>query len=231
MNQPTNVLSPLHQSADFELAFRIKQPQPAQPKNCVILLHGVGASEASLSDLASHIHTDSLVIVARAPLQIAPMQFAWFRVAFTANGPIINANEAERSRLNLIAFIEQLQATYNIAPQNTTIAGFSQGGIMSASVALSTPERVGAFAVLSGRILPELEPHIADKQRLSQLRAFVGHGEYDSKLPVSWAHRSDQLLIELGVNHQTQLYPIDHGISPAMQADFCAWLQTSNAAE
>lgn len=231
MNQPTNVLSPLHQSAEFELAFRIKQPQPAQPKNCVILLHGVGASETSLNDLATQIHGDTLVVLARAPLQIAPMQFAWFRVVFTTNGPSIAADEAERSRLSLINFIEQLQATYGIAPQHTTIAGFSQGGIMSASVALSAPERVGAFAILSGRILPELEPHIADKHRLSQLHAFIGHGEYDSKLPVSWAHRADQLLTELGVNHHTHLYPIDHGISPTMQADFYTWLQTNDAAQ
>jgi phospholipase/carboxylesterase len=225
MNSLHNTLSPLQQSADFELAFRIKQPQAAQPKACVILLHGVGGSEANLADLAADIGPDTLVVLPRGPLEFAPGQFGWFRVAFTANGPRIVESEAEQSRLALIRFVEQLQSAYSIAPQHMVIAGFSQGGILSASVALSAPERVAAFGVLSGRILPELQPHLADKQRLASLRAFIGHGEYDTKLPATWAQRSDQLLTELGVEHQTRLYPIDHSISPAMQVDFLEWLQ------
>ena len=225
MSNLQNILSPLQQSAAFELAFRIKQPQPVQPKACVILLHGVGGSETNLADLAADIGPDTLVVLPRGPLEFAPGQFGWFRVAFTTSGPSIVASEAEQSRLALIRFVEQLQSGYGIAPQHTVIAGFSQGGILSASVALSAPERVAAFGVLSGRILPELQPHLADKQRLATLRGFIGHGEYDTKLPVTWAQRSDQLLTELGVEHLTRLYPIDHGISPAMQADFVGWLQ------
>ena len=225
MSSLHNTLSPLQQSADFKLAFRIKQPQPAQPKACVILLHGVGGSETNLADLAAGIGPDTLVVLPRGPLEFAPGQFGWFRVAFTAGGPRIVESEAEQSRLALIRFVEQLQSAYGIAPQHTVIAGFSQGGILSASVALSAPERVAAFGVLSGRILPELQPHLADKQRLATLRAFIGHGEYDSKLPVVWAQRSDQLLTELGVEHLTRLYPIDHSISPAMQVEFLEWLQ------
>jgi phospholipase/carboxylesterase len=225
MSSLHKTLSPLQQSADFELAFRIKQPQSAQPKTCVILLHGVGGSETNLVNLAAGIDPDTLVVLPRAPLEFAPGQFGWFRVAFTAGGPRIVESEAEQSRLTLIRFVEQLQSTYGIAPQRTVIAGFSQGGILSASVALSTPERVAAFGVLSGRILPELQPYLADKQRLATLRAFIGHGEYDSKLPVMWAQRSDQLLTELEVEHLTRLYPIDYSISPAMQAEFLEWLQ------
>ncbi len=224
MSSLHNTLSPLQQNADFELAFRIKQPQPSKPKACVILLHGVGGSETNLTDLVAGIGPDTLVVLPRGPLEFAPRQFGWFRVAFTAGGPRIVESEAEQSRLALIRFVEQLQSAYVIAPQHTVIAGFSQGGILSASVALSAPELVAAFGVLSGRILPELQPHLADKHKLATLRAFIGHGEYDSKLPVVWAQRSDQLLKELEVEHLTRLYPIDHSISPAMQAEFLEWL-------
>jgi len=41
---------------------------------------------------------------------------------------------------------------------------------------------------------------------------------------VHWALRSDALLTQLQVPHSLRLYPMDHGISPAMQADFVAWL-------
>ncbi|MEO7399889.1 MAG: phospholipase [Polaromonas sp.] len=226
MNSSPNSISPLQQGAAFELAFRLRQAQTAKPKACVILLHGVGGSETNLSDLAAAIDPDTLVVLPRGPLQFAPGQFGWFQVNFTASGPSIVSAEAEQSRQSLIAFVAQLQSAYGIEPQKTVIAGFSQGGILSASVALSAPECVAGFGVLSGRILPELEPHLAGKDRLAKLRGFIAHGEYDSKLPVVWAQRSDQLLDELGVAHLTRLYPIDHGISAAMQADFLEWLQS-----
>lgn len=224
MSALQNTLSSLQQSADFALAFRIRQPQPAQPKALLVLLHGVGGSESNLGDLAAGIDPDTLVLLPRGPLTLGPGQFAWFRVAFTASGPRIEAQEAEQSRLALIRFVAQLQAAHGIAPQQTVIAGFSQGGILSASVALTAPESVAGFGILSGRILPELEPHLAEPARLTALRAFIGHGEFDSKLPVLWAQRSDALLSQLGVTHSSRRYPIDHGISAAMQADFLEWL-------
>jgi phospholipase/carboxylesterase len=224
LNNLNNTIGPLQQQAAFALSFRLRQPLPAKPRAAVLLLHGVGGSEMNLADLAAGVDPDTLVVLPRGPYQLGPGQFGWFRVAFTASGPSIVAAEAEQSRLTLIRFIEQLQASYGIAAGDTQIAGFSQGGIMSASVALSAPEQVAGFAVLSGRILPELEPQLAAKDRLARLRGFIGHGEHDSKLPVAWAQRADQWLDELGVEHVTRLYPIDHGISAAMQADFLAWL-------
>lgn len=210
----------------FELEFISRQPQPEAPKALVVLLHGVGGSETNLVNLAAGVDSDTLVVMPRGPITLGSGQYGWFRVNFTAAGPVIVAAEAEQSRQTLLRFVAQLQSVHDIAPQKTVIAGFSQGGILSASVALSAPDLVAGFGVLSGRILPELEPYIADRAQLKDLRAFIGHGEYDSKLPVMWAQRSDQLLNDLGVDHLTRLYPIDHGISANMQADFLSWLSS-----
>jgi phospholipase/carboxylesterase len=132
--------------------------------------------------------------------------------------------EADASRRSLIDFIGQLQQAHGIDAAHTVVAGFSQGGILSASVALTAPERVAAFAVLAGRILPELEPQLADAQRLAALRGYIAHGTYDDKLPVSWAQRASDWLDRLGVEHLTKLYPTGHELGPAMRADFLAWL-------
>lgn len=222
-------MTTLHSSPEFALGFRVLQPQPAHPTALVLLLHGVGGSENNLLDMAAAIAAQqpgTLVVLPRGPLALGPGQFAWFRVAFSPTGPRIDAAEADSSRLALIQFIGQLQQAHGIAPQHTVVAGFSQGGIMGAGVGLTAPASVAGFGILSGRILPELEPHLAPPAQLTQLQAFVGHGDFDSKLPVAWAERSDHLLTTLGVAHQSRRYPIDHGISAAMQADFLAWLQT-----
>nr|WP_067291054.1 phospholipase [Marinobacterium profundum] len=224
MSTQNNTLGPLQQDAAFELAYRIRMPQPARPRGLVLLLHGVGGSEMSMATLAAGIDPELLVIAAQAPLILGPGQFGWFQVAFGAEGPRIDADQAEQSRQRLIRFVAQLQFRYGLEAQHTLIAGFSQGGIMSASAALSAPSQCAGFAVLSGRILPEIEPHLAPASALAQLQAFIGHGEYDSKLAVSWAHRATVWLSKLGVNRQLKLYPIDHSISEAMQADFYAWL-------
>ena len=217
-------LSPLSIDPAFALAFRTLQPLPAKPTSLLVLLHGVGGNESNLATLGAEAGSDTLVVLPRGPIALGPEAFGWFRVAFTGNGPQIVASEADVSRRILIDFIEQLQQTHGIDAAHTVVAGFSQGGILSASVALTAPERVAAFAVLAGRILPELEPQLADAQRLSTLRGFIAHGTRDDKLPVSWAQRSDDWLTHLGVAHETKLYPTGHELGTAMRADFLAWL-------
>ena len=217
-------LSELQTDSATQLSYRLRLPAPAKPTKLLVLLHGVGGNETNLLNLADGIDPDTLVVLGRGPLQMGGPQFAWFRVNFTANGPQISPEEAERSRTLLITLLHQLQQQHGIEPTQTVIAGFSQGGIMSASVGLSSPESVRGFGLLSGRILPELEPVIASKERLSTLTAFLSHGEQDNTLPVHWAHRSEALLTQLDVPHSLRLYAMDHGISAAMQADFVKWL-------
>lgn len=227
MNTTPSHMSDLQTNTASGLSLRLVQPVPAQPQGLVILLHGLGSRETDLVELAQGMAPDTLVVLVRGPITLAPNQFAWFRLSFTGSGPVIDAEAAERSRLALIELVQQLQRQYGITAAHTVIAGFSQGGILSASVALSQPALVAGFGLLSGRILPELAPHLASPEQLTQLRAFVSHGQLDPTLPVAWAERSDELLTTLGVQHELRLYPIGHGISPAVHADFLAWLAST----
>ncbi len=216
-------VSALRQDSETGLFFRVREPLSAKPKAGVILLHGVGGNETNLLEVAHALDPEVLVVLPRGPLQFAPGQYGWFRVAFSANGPQIDPVEAEASRKTLIGFIAQLEAIYGVPAGNTLIAGFSQGGIMSASVALSAPEQVCGFGILSGRILPELAAQLASRERLAVLQAFISHGEFDNTLPVSWAQRAEQWLAELGVAFESERYPAGHTLTAAMQADFIAW--------
>ena len=224
MTPDSGKTSALQQVAGSRIAFRLREPRPGSPQHALILLHGVGGNETNLVALADGVADDTLVVFARGPEVLGASEFAWFRVAFTAQGPAIDTAQAEASRLALIEFAGCVQRAYGIDAQRTIIGGFSQGGILSASVALSAPESVRGFALLSGRILPELAPAIADKARLRGLHAFVGHGEQDTTLPVAWAERSAALLDELEVDYRLRRYPAGHTVSAAMHADFLSWL-------
>ncbi len=214
---------PLQTDSATGLCYRLMQPQAATPRRCLVLLHGVGGNELSVASLADGVAADTLVVLVRGPLTLGAQQFAWFQVAFTASGPRIVPEEAERSRQLLVELLAELQQQHGVSPAQTVLAGFSQGGIMSAGVALTAPESVAGFGLLSGRILPEIEPLVASQERLARLQGFVGHGEHDSKLPVEWAHRAHEWLDRLGVRHSLKLYPIEHSISAQMHADFLRW--------
>ncbi|QAU35468.1 PHB depolymerase family esterase [Janthinobacterium sp. 17J80-10] len=211
------------------LAHRLRSPAAATDDAgggiaCLILLHGVGANEANLIDLAQRQDPRLLVILARGPLAFGPAQFGWFNVNFTSGGPVINAPQAEASRAALVQFIEGLPAAYGVDPQRIWIAGFSQGGILSASVALSRPDRVAGFGILSGRILPEIAPITAPNELTQNLAGFVSHGIEDNKLTVEFARSAQRLLQQKAVQLTYREYNAVHELNAAMQGDFCHWL-------
>src|SRR5215470_2512860 len=101
----------------------------------LLLLHGVGSNEHDLFGLAPFLDERFLIISARAPNTLAPGSHAWFEVDFTPQGPVINPVQAEASRKALIAFLGEAITTYNADPKQVYLLGFSQGAIISASVA------------------------------------------------------------------------------------------------
>jgi phospholipase/carboxylesterase len=207
------------------LTYRLQAARSGQGKApCLILLHGVGANEAGFIELARQLDPRLVVVLARGPLEFGPMQFGWFQVSFTQTGPAINAAQAESSRQKLVDFIEHLPQAHDIDPGRIWIAGFSQGGIMSASVGLTAPDKVAGFGILSGRILPEVLPAVRRGSALAKVRAFVSHGVQDQKLGIHFARNAKEVLNEFGVPLQYHEYEAGHELNMAMLEDFKQWL-------
>jgi phospholipase/carboxylesterase len=209
------------------LSYRVRAAQEGQGKApCLVLLHGVGANESGFIDLARRLDPRLTVVLARGPLTLGPQQFAWFRVNFTAQGPAIDPVQAEAARKTLIAFVGRLPQLHGIDPARVWIAGFSQGGIMSASVAMTEPAKVAGFGILSGRILPEVLPLVQAGAALASLPAFVSHGVQDAVLGIHFAHHAKRVLDGLGLPLSYHEYEGGHTLGQAMVRDFSAWLGT-----
>jgi phospholipase/carboxylesterase len=101
---------------------------------------------------------------------------------------------------------------------------------MNAGVALTRPDLVHRFAILSGRILPEFAPRIAARERLAPLRALIVHGRADGTLPIKWATRAAELLAELGMATESSLHAGGHELTPAMRQAFLTWFARERAA-
>lgn len=208
---------------DLDLAYRLS-PARGRQSALLILLHGVGANETSLAGLVPLMPEHVAVALVRSPFPMGMGAFCAFAVNFTASGPVIDAAQAEACRQRLADFVGQLQARTGIAPARTAVAGFSQGGVMAAGLALTRPDSVAGFGLLSGRILPEIGPLIAPAEALAGLQGLVLHGDFDDRLPVAFAEQSVALLGSLGVPFTHQRYPAAHEITRDMAVDFVAWL-------
>jgi phospholipase/carboxylesterase len=190
----------------------------------LLLLHGVGSHEGGLFELAPYLDRRFFVVSARAPITLAPGSYAWFHVEFTPTGSIINPEEAESSRQLLLRFIDELVEAYGLDSQRVYLMGFSQGAIMSFSVALTRPDKVAGIVAMSGRILPEIRPLIAPPEQLKDLPILVVHGTNDNVLSIENGRASQKLLSKLPVELDYREYWMGHTISAESLARVSTWL-------
>jgi len=190
----------------------------------LLLLHGIGSNEHDLYGLAPFLDKRFLIISLRAPNTLGPGSYTWFEADFTPQGPVINPEQAEASRKTLITFLKEAVTAYDADPKQVYLMGFSQGAIMSASVALTQPELVAGAVLMSGRILPEIQPLIASNEELSGFPFLVVHGTADMVLPITHGHASRELLSSLPVDLTYHEYPMGHEVSQESLSDVTTWL-------
>lgn len=209
----------------LSLVHLVRQPKfEAGTPPLLLLLHGVGSNEQDLFGLAPFLDERFLIISVRAPNTQGPGSYAWFEVAFTPQGPVIHPAQAEASRKALITFLDEAVTAYGADPKQVYLMGFSQGAIMSASVALTRPELVAGAVLMSGRILPQIQPLIASDDELSGLPFLVVHGTADMVLPITNGRASRQLLSSLPVELTYHEYKMGHEVSQESLADVTVWL-------
>jgi phospholipase/carboxylesterase len=203
--------------------------EPTRPSggkaSLLLLLHGLGSHEADLMGLAPDIDGRFFVASARGPVTLAPGAYAWFHTEFTPQGPVINPEEAERSRTMLIRFVDDLVEKYDLDPDRVYLMGFSQGAIIGLSVALTAPEALAGVVAMSGRILPQVRAQIAAPDRLAGLPVLVVHGRYDPLLPVDeYGRPARDLLAALPVALTYREYAMAHQVSDESLEDVTRWL-------
>ena len=96
---------------------------------------------------------------------------------------------------------------------------------MSYSVGLTRPDVVKGIAIMSGRLLEEVKPLIASKEKLKQLEIYISHGTSDNTLTIQYARSSLEYLKLLGLTPTYKEYSEGHGINNEMLFDLAKWLK------
>jgi phospholipase/carboxylesterase len=215
MNQPINT--------DLDLAYLVRPAASGTTaRKAIILLHGVGSNEADLFGLAPHLPQGLLVVAPRGPYTLGPGRYAWYEVDFSTGRPIINAAQEADSREVIKNFIHQVKEKFGV--DEVYLGGFSQGGIMSYSVGLTSPGEVAGILALSGRLLAEIKPLVTAGPDLQRLQILVVHGTQDGTLPVHYAREAREFLTETGVQLTYREFPIGHQISSEVLLAIQNWL-------
>ena len=207
-------------STEPNLYYIFKEPKiKSSNPPVIILMHGIGSSEKDLFSFANQLPDSFLVISLRAPITLSNDSYAWYHISYENEKPVSNKNEAEASRKLIIEFINQLKNKHSFSNKRVYLCGFSQGSIMAYSVGLTNPDKIKGIAVMSGRILEEIKPLVASKEKLKNLNVFICHGTNDGIINVSYAREANSYLIQLGITPIYKEYPEAHNISNDMFKD------------
>lgn len=207
------------------LQYVVRQPKIKTGKpRLIILLHGVGGNEQHLFSFANQLPDDFLVVSVRAPHIISEGRYSWYQVNFSTGKPIIDAGQAEKSRNTIVQFVSELKQQFLFDDKQVYLCGFSQGAIMAYSVGLTSPDIIKGIAVFGGRLLEEVKPLIAPKEKLQHLQIFIAHGINDNTLNVEYARAGEGYLKILNIQPTYKEYISGHGINSEMVTDLLNWL-------
>jgi len=206
------------------LHYLIRKPShPTTTNKAIILLHGVGSNEQDLFSLADQLPDDYYIISARGPLTLGNGRYAWYNVDFSTGKPVFDTQQENASRDKITAFISQIKKEYHL--DEIYLGGFSQGAIMSYSIALTQPSTLKGIIILGGRILEEIKPAVKQNVTLTKLKVFVAHGVQDGTLPIHYARDAKTYLETMQVQLSYHEYNMGHQINADVIKDLNAWLK------
>lgn len=172
----------LIESPDYALAFREIEPLPAQPRRLLVAVHGADGDEWQFAGVLADLGADDVVVLPRGPRTLAGGRTGWFRETVIDGGAHSEPREFHESLQRLTEFVGQMQRRHGVDPAATVLVGFSQGGALALSTAVTDPACCGAVVVVAGRLPRRVEPLIARPEVLSRLHVLLVHAPDDEVL-------------------------------------------------
>ncbi|GGF93119.1 alpha/beta hydrolase [Paenibacillus abyssi] len=193
---------------------------PAVKYPTVFALHGLGSNEHNMIGLLGGLKSDFIVISLRGHLTQGS-GYAYFHIKSIGN-PVRELFDQSMQRLE--DFINYATGKYAVDPGRRYLLGFSQGAILSMSLALLMGEKIKGIVALNGYI-PAFVKSEYKIQPVKDLSVFISHGEVDPIFPKQLGDANYAYFREAS-NHVTyKTYPTGHEVSFDNKRDFTLWLQ------
>lgn len=188
------------------------------PKQAVVLLHGYGSDGNDLIGLAPHwqgVLPDAVFVSPNAPVQCRQLAsgFQWFDVSFDGDRLARRQEGVVEARPVLVEFLEDLWRQSGIGPENTILAGFSQGAMMALHTGLSLERPLMGIIAFSGAFLPP--EGFGTRMDDARTPVCLVHGDMDEVVDPEHSADADVALRLAGYAVSYHVSPgVAHGIAP-----------------
>ena len=126
-------------SPDHAFSWRELEPVPEHPARLLIALHGADGDELQFADALAALRADDVVVLPRGPRSLPGERVGWYREAVRDGDAHADAGEFNESLERLVAFVGQQRQRHDVAARDTVLVGFSQGGALALSAAVTDP--------------------------------------------------------------------------------------------
>lgn len=167
-----------------------------QPARLLLLLHGWTGDENSMWMFTRRLPPNLWIVAPRAPHPAPEGGYSW-RPLRPGTWGLPSLSDLQPAAEALLRLVDELSASIGVDTAEFDVAGFSQGGALTNTLALLYPQRIRRAAVLAGFMPSGVEDLLA-RRVLQGKPFFVAHGAQDNLIPLERARQSVALLEQAG---------------------------------
>jgi phospholipase/carboxylesterase len=185
----------------------------------IFTLHGRGSNERNMAGLTEPLSEAFITISIRGHLTLGA-GYQYYELRSLGN-PIRETFDAAVKQLE--AFIHYATGEYAVDPKRRYLLGFSQGAILSMTLALAMGEQLRGIVALNGYV-PDFVKEEYPLRSVKDISVFISHGEYDRVFPLRVGQETAAFFESRTERLAFKTYAEDHGVSEENQRDFTDWL-------
>ncbi|HZG70396.1 MAG TPA: alpha/beta hydrolase-fold protein [Chondromyces sp.] len=198
--------------------------EPGKKYPVVFALHGIGYNEKDMLALVDDLKEDFILIGIRGNLTYENGYAYYFLKSY--GNP--ERELFDNSMKNLQAFIEYASQKYPIDPEKKYLIGFSQGAILSMSLALVLGEEIKGIVSMNGYV-PSFVVEEYPVKSIEHMSVFVTQGETDEIFPLNVGQQNYEFFRPRAGSVKYTIYPAGHEITSEIQNDLALWLKQDSS--
>ncbi|MFC2949205.1 alpha/beta hydrolase [Virgibacillus sediminis] len=185
----------------------------------LIALHGIGYNEQYMLEAFDGLADEYIVVAPRGDLSYEG-GYAYYYLQDYGRPDM---EQFDVSMEKLQTFIHDVVEEYPVDREHVYLAGFSQGAILSNSLAMVLGHQVRGIVSMNGYV-PSFLKDRYPVQPIDHLAVFLSTGEADEIFPPEVGRKNEMYFQEEGASVRYRIYSIGHEIGEEAKKDAVQWL-------
>lgn len=180
----------------------------------ILLLHGTGANEHDLLDIAKMVAPNDNVLSVRGNVLENGMPRFFERLGMG----VFNQESLAKETENLVSFVKQSAEKYEFDLSKLNVLGYSNGANIAVNIVFKHKDFFNK-AVLLKPVIPNDEVLVD----ATTTKVFIGAGSNDPLTTMETTNKLNSMLSEISENVELKYYPYGHSLSMEEITDATNW--------